>query len=116
MLPAERPAIPNVAVTKVIAPSQGNSGELFNLKVSLDNQNDHAVDGVLTLTRNGQPFKTDKSSYVREARVSATKPTLPMERSPLFKRASPPPMPPPIRSPRIITPSPGLTCAQKRKS
>ncbi len=60
MLPAERPAIPNVAVTKVIAPSQGMSGELLNVKVSLDNQNDRAVDGVLTLTRNGQPFKTEQ--------------------------------------------------------
>jgi len=60
MLPAERPAVANVAVTKVIAPSQGMSGELLNLRVSLDNQNDRAVDGVLTLTRNGQPFKTDR--------------------------------------------------------
>ncbi len=60
MLPAERPAIANVAVTKVIAPSQGNSGELLNLKVNLDNQNDRPVDGVLTLTRNGQPFKTER--------------------------------------------------------
>ena len=60
MLPAERPAIANVAVTKVIAPSQGMSGELLNLRVSLDNQNDRPVDGVLTLTRNGQPFKTDR--------------------------------------------------------
>jgi Ca-activated chloride channel family protein len=60
MLPAERPVIANVAVTKVIAPSQGMSGELLNLKVSLDNQNDRAVDGVLTLTRNGQPFKTEQ--------------------------------------------------------
>lgn len=60
MLPAERPAIANVAVTRVIAPSQGMSGELLNLKVSLDNQNDRKVEGVLTLTRNGQPFKTDR--------------------------------------------------------
>ncbi len=60
MLPAERPAIANVAVTRVIAPSQGMSGESVNLKVSLENQNDRPVDGVLTLTRNGQPFKTDR--------------------------------------------------------
>ncbi|MEO6164388.1 MAG: VWA domain-containing protein, partial [Candidatus Binatia bacterium] len=60
MLPAERPAIANVAVTRVIAPSQGMSGELLKLKVSLDNQNDREVAGVLTLTRNGQPFKTDR--------------------------------------------------------
>ncbi|MGZ8490243.1 MAG: VWA domain-containing protein [Candidatus Binatia bacterium] len=60
MLPVEQPAIANVAVTRVIAPSQGMSGESLNLRVSLDNQNDRPVDGVLTLTRNGQPFKTDR--------------------------------------------------------
>jgi Ca-activated chloride channel homolog len=59
MLPAEPPRIANVAVTKFLAPSHGNSGESLNLKVVLENQNDRAVDGTLTLTRNGQPFKTD---------------------------------------------------------
>jgi len=59
MLPAERPAIPNVVVTKILAPTQGNSGESLNLKVVLDNQNDHTVEGSLTLARNGQVFKTD---------------------------------------------------------
>ena len=60
MLPAARPAIANVAVTRVIAPSQGMSGESLNLKINLDNQNDREVEGVLTLTRNGKPFKTDR--------------------------------------------------------
>jgi len=60
MLPAERLAIANVAVTKVIAPNQGMSGELLNLRVTLDNQNDRVVDGVLTLTRDGRPFRTDR--------------------------------------------------------
>ena len=59
ILPAERPAIANVAVTKLLAPTQGNSGDSLNLKVVLDNQNDRAVDGTLTVTRNGQPIKTD---------------------------------------------------------
>ncbi|MBM2806091.1 MAG: hypothetical protein HW419_3984, partial [Deltaproteobacteria bacterium] len=59
MLPAERPALANVAVTRLITPSQGNSGESLNLKVVLDNQNDRAVEGTLTLTRNGQPFRTE---------------------------------------------------------
>lgn len=59
MLPAERPAIANVAVTKLLAPTQGNSGEKLNLKVVLDNQNDHAIEGSLVLKRNGQVFKTD---------------------------------------------------------
>jgi len=56
---AERPAINNVAVTKLIAPSHGNSAEALNLKVFLDNQNDRDVDGTLTLSRNGEVFKTD---------------------------------------------------------
>lgn len=59
MLPAERPALANVAVTRLITPSQGNSGESLNLKVVLDNQNDRAVEGTLTLTRNGQPLRTE---------------------------------------------------------
>ena len=59
MVPPGRPAIANVAVTKLLAPSQGNSGENINLKVVIDNQNERAVDGTLTLTRNGQPVKSD---------------------------------------------------------
>ncbi len=59
MLPAERQAIANVAVAKLLAPTQGNSGENLNLKVVLDNQNDHGIEGDLILKRNGQVFKTD---------------------------------------------------------
>ncbi len=59
ILPPSRPTIPNVAVTKLLAPTEGNSGESLNLKVVLDNQNDAPVTGTLTLTRNGQPFKTE---------------------------------------------------------
>ena len=59
ILPAERLAIANVAVTRILAPTQGNSGESLNLKVIVDNQNDAAVDGTLTLTRNGQPVKVE---------------------------------------------------------
>ncbi|HWH78956.1 MAG TPA: VWA domain-containing protein, partial [Candidatus Binatus sp.] len=59
MVPVKRPAIANVAVTKLLAPTQGNSGDNLNLKVVIDNQNDHPVDGTLTLSRNGQPFKTE---------------------------------------------------------
>jgi Ca-activated chloride channel family protein len=59
ILPAERPAIANVAVTKLLAPTQGNSGESLNLKVVLDNQNDRVVEGTLSLTRNGQSIKTE---------------------------------------------------------
>ena len=59
ILPPERPAIANVAVTKLLAPSQGNSGETLNLKVVIENQNDKPVEGTLSLTRNGQPFKSE---------------------------------------------------------
>ena len=59
ILPAERPAIANVAVTRILAPTKGNSGESLNLKVIVDNQNDAAVDGTLTVTRNGQPVKVE---------------------------------------------------------
>jgi uncharacterized membrane protein len=59
ILPPQRPWIANVAITKLLAPTHGNSGEAVNLKVVLENQNDHEVEGTLALTRNGQPFKTD---------------------------------------------------------
>ena len=59
ILPAGRPAIANVAVTKLLAPTQGNSGENLNLKVVVENQSDRPVEGTLTLARNGQTFKTD---------------------------------------------------------
>jgi uncharacterized membrane protein len=48
-----------VAVRKFLAPSYGNSGESLNLKVVLENQNDREIDGTLTLTRNGEAFKSD---------------------------------------------------------
>jgi Mg-chelatase subunit ChlD len=59
MVPAERQTVANVAVTKLLAPTQGNSGENLNLKVVLENHNDHAVEGSLVLKRNGQVFKTE---------------------------------------------------------
>ncbi|MGH7853295.1 MAG: VWA domain-containing protein [Candidatus Binatia bacterium] len=59
VLPAGRPAIANVAISKLIAPTQGNSGENLNLKVVVENQSDRAVEGSLILARNGQTFKSD---------------------------------------------------------
>ena len=59
VLPAGRPAIANVAVSKLIAPSQGDSSEKLNLKVVVENQSDRPIEGTLTLTRNGQSFKSD---------------------------------------------------------
>jgi Mg-chelatase subunit ChlD len=59
VLPAGRPAISNVAVTKLLAPTQGNSGENLNLRVVIENQSDRPIEGTLLLARNGQNFKTE---------------------------------------------------------
>lgn len=59
IVPAGRPAIPNIAVTRLLAPSQGNSGENLNLRVVIENQSDRPVDGTLALARNGQTVKTE---------------------------------------------------------
>ncbi|MDP2603162.1 MAG: VWA domain-containing protein [Deltaproteobacteria bacterium] len=59
MVPAAPQSVANVAVTKLLAPSYAKSGEAVSLKIVLENQNDRAVDGTLTLSRNGQTFKTD---------------------------------------------------------
>lgn len=59
LLPIERLDRANVAVAKLIAPTQGNSGEAINLKVGLENQSNREVDGTLTLSRDGQNFKTE---------------------------------------------------------
>lgn len=60
IVPAEPPKIANVAVTKLQAPSHGNSAELINLKVALENYSDRDVDGSLAIERNGQQFKIDR--------------------------------------------------------
>jgi Ca-activated chloride channel family protein len=60
IVPAEPPKIANVAVTKLQAPSHGNSAELINLKVALENYSDGDVDGSLAIERNGQQFKIDR--------------------------------------------------------
>jgi Ca-activated chloride channel family protein len=59
ILPAENPKVANVAVTKLLAPNHGESGESVNVKIVLENQGEREVDGTLTLMRNGQTFKTD---------------------------------------------------------
>ena len=59
MLPAGRPEIANVAVTKLLSPTHGNSGELINLKAVLENYNSREVEGTLTLTRNGETLRTE---------------------------------------------------------
>ncbi|HEX9787308.1 MAG TPA: VWA domain-containing protein, partial [Candidatus Binatia bacterium] len=69
ILPAERPAIANVAVTKLLAPTQGNSGESLNLRVIVENQGDGPVEGTLTLARNGQAFNSDTVKLNRGSQV-----------------------------------------------
>ena len=59
IVPPEAPRIANVAITKLLAPTHGNSGEAVNLKVVVENQNDRDVQGTLALTRNGQPLKSE---------------------------------------------------------
>ncbi|MBI2183002.1 MAG: VWA domain-containing protein [Deltaproteobacteria bacterium] len=59
MVPAEPPSIANVALTKLLAPSHAKSGEAVSLKVVLENQSDRVVEGTLTLSRNGQTFRTE---------------------------------------------------------
>ncbi len=58
IVPAARPALANVAITKLLAPGQGNIGENLNLKAVVENQNAGPVEGTLTFTRNNQAVKT----------------------------------------------------------
>src|SRR5215467_8058154 len=59
IVPADRPDIPDVAVTKLLAPTHGNSGDLINLRVVLENYNNREVEGTLTLARNGETLRTE---------------------------------------------------------
>ena len=59
IVPAGRPAIPNIAVTKLLAPTQGSSGENLSLRVVVENHSDQPIDGTLALARNGETFKTE---------------------------------------------------------
>ena len=59
ILPTQPPAIANVAVAKLMAPTEGNGGESLNLKAVVENQNNHPVEGTLRLARNGQVIKTE---------------------------------------------------------
>lgn len=64
LVPDQRPAIANVAVTRLLAPTQGDSGQSLNLRAIVDNHNEVAVSGTLTLQRNGQPIKVEKVTLV----------------------------------------------------
>jgi len=88
ILPAGPPKIANVAVTKLFAPTYGNSGEALNLKVVLENQNEREVDGTLTLTRNGQTFKTDSVKLKPGSQIFTYQTTLSDGSPTSFYRAS----------------------------
>ena len=77
ILPPDRPKIANVAVTKLLSPTHGNSGEAVNLKVVLENYNDREVDGTLTWMRDGQPFKTDAVKLKPGSQIFTYQTTLP---------------------------------------
>ena len=59
VLPAAQPKLENVAVSKLVVPSQGKSGESINLRVVLENQSEREVEGTLVLSRNGQNLKSE---------------------------------------------------------
>ena len=77
ILPPDRLKVANVAVTKLLSPTYGNSGEAVNLKVVLENYNDREVDGTLTLMRNGQPLKTDAIKLKPGSQIFTHQTTLP---------------------------------------
>src|ERR671924_2407209 len=87
MLPAGRSAFANIAVTKLLAPNHGDSGEVLNLKVVLENQNDREADGTLQLTRNGETLKTDSVKLKPGSQIFTYQTTL-SEGSPAVYRAS----------------------------
>jgi Ca-activated chloride channel family protein len=59
VLPPERPAAPNVAVKKIVAPNEGAKGEAINLKAVVENNDNKEIEGSLILKRNGQPLKSE---------------------------------------------------------
>lgn len=77
LLPADHPAVANVAVKKVLAPHQGTSGEGIPLKVLVENQNSKVVEGDLIVRRNGQPFKKEAVKIAPGSRIFAYQTALP---------------------------------------
>ena len=77
IVPAEQPKIDNVAVTKLLAPNQGKSGEAANLRVVIENQSERAVEGTLTLSRNGQNLKSESVKLKPGSQIYTYQTTLP---------------------------------------
>ena len=89
IVPAEPPKIANVAVTKLQAPNHGNSAELINLKVALENYSDRDVDGSLAIDRNGQQFKIDRIKLKPGSHLFTYPATLPEDAVASYQRPSP---------------------------
>lgn len=77
LIPADRAKIDNVAVTKLVVPNQGKSGESVNLRVVLENQSEREVDGSLVLTRNGASLKSDSVKLKPGSHIYSYETTLP---------------------------------------
>jgi Ca-activated chloride channel homolog len=77
IVPAEQPKIDNVAVTKLLAPNQGKSGEAANLRVVIENQSEREVEGTLTLSRNGQNLKSESVKLKPGSQIYTYQTTLP---------------------------------------
>jgi Ca-activated chloride channel homolog len=77
IVPAAQPKIENVAVSKLVVPSQGKSGESVNLRVVLENQSEREVEGTLVLTRNGQSLKSEGIKLKPGSQIYSYQTTLP---------------------------------------
>ncbi len=60
LLPTEPVALPDVEVKKVVAPHHGVSGESISVRIVVENHNQGDVEGMLSLRRNGEPFKDER--------------------------------------------------------
>jgi uncharacterized protein YegL len=79
VVPAEQAKLDNVAVTKLLLPNQGKSGEALNARVVVENQGDREIEGTLTLTRNGQNLKSEAVKVKPGSQMYAYQTTLPDE-------------------------------------
>ena len=77
LLPPGPPEVSNVAVKKVLAPHQGKSGEGIYLRVIVENHNAREVDGSLTLSVNGRPFKSEAMRVKPGSHIFTYQATLP---------------------------------------
>jgi len=77
LLPPGPTEVSNVAVKKVLAPHQGKSGEGIYLRVIVENHNAREVDGSLTLSVNGRPFKSEAIRVKPGSHIFAYQATLP---------------------------------------